>query len=190
MQKSFYSFVYLYFSAPSSSIFTITGVLGDGFTMMWRYEPEQKGPLSRYIFMQTFIDYVNFDELRQVTILTEDIRIHDVYITGDKPGESDGTYIYNMIAYPDNSPMPPDLMTALPPNETSPTVPPTQPPTTPVKTTVPSLPITTLPLTTTTMPTTVMGTTQSATVTTPGEYRAIRTYSRCCVGYTYIYEDT
>ena len=147
--------------------------------MLWRYEPEQKGPLSRYIFMQTFIDYVNFDELRQVTILNEDIRIHDVYITGDRPGESDGTYIYNMIAYPDNTPMPPDLMTTLPPPQTTPTVlptqpltqPPTTPLTTPVKTTVPTLPTTTLALTTTAVPTTAVRTTQgpTATVTTPGE---------------------
>ncbi len=72
--------------------------------MMWHYDADQKGPLTRYTFLQTFLNYQTFEENTRVTLLEDNAFIHDVYITGSRPDVSQGTYSYELVGFPDNTP--------------------------------------------------------------------------------------
>ena len=66
--------------------------------MLWRYDAEQKGELSYYIFQQTFVDNSNPDgntEGDGNVYLDKSVRVHDVYVTDLQ----ERTYIFIMNAF-------------------------------------------------------------------------------------------
>ena len=107
------------FLATSSSLFEITGVLGDFFTILWSFDAEQKGALTHFTFQQTLVDS-SLNETTVTTTLNKDVRMYDVNLTGSIPDNFEGTSTFTLIAFPDKNPSQPDLTTRLPLGTTQP----------------------------------------------------------------------
>ena len=98
------------FPAISSSLFEITGVLGNSFTILWNFDQIQKGALSKYTFRQTFVNS-SLSETKSTTSLNKDVKMYDVNFSGNVPGDLEGSYSFTLIVFPDTNPNPTDTWT-------------------------------------------------------------------------------